>query len=208
MYQKLLDKFFKQYEGITNKIPSAAALAHFQIVLMRDPEASQALQGLMNDVVYKDQPDREEKVLSEKAEVESATCEQIIRIMRRGVDPIIQDALVSRALSFEDELIPEVLRMFKTSLNTYFIEAASRVLSLCGKDIADELVNYFDDIRNPYAKCMALVVLGFKANNTLIPWLIEKHDELKRLYPDEEYHDGAYYALYEIEGRFYPVGKK
>lgn len=59
------------------------------------------------------------------------------------------------------------------------------------------------DVRSPYAQSMILVALGFKADVRHIPWLIEKYKELKRLYPDEIYCDGAYYALEEIERRFY-----
>lgn len=98
--------------------------------------------------------------------------------------------------------------MLKTSLNDGFIETATRVLAMCNKNVAEELVGCFDDVRKPYAQSMILVVLGFKADETYIPWLIEKHEDLKRQYPDERYSDGAYYALYEIESRFCSVGEK
>ena len=70
-------------------------------------------------------------------------------------------------------------------------------------DIADELLNYFDDIRCPYAQSVVLLTLGFKADETHIPWLIDKYHHMKSLYPNETYCEGAYYALYEIETRFY-----
>ena len=104
-------------------------------------------------------------------------------------------------MKFEDTIIPEIIKRLKTSLNSGFIEIATMVLSACSKDISRELIGYFDDVRNPYAQSMILVALGFKADATCIPWLIEKHKELKRLYPNETYYDGAYYGLYEIEDR-------
>lgn len=209
MYKKLLNRFFKENAVKDKDIPSAAALAHFQIKLLIAPEINEQFQGFMNETVFKDQPEREKAVLAEKNEIESATaCGQIIRIMRRHADPMNQHILVGRAMAFEDEIIPEIIRMLKTSLNGGFIETAARVLAVCNKDVAEELIAYFDDVRNPYAQSMILVVLGFKADETHIPWLIEKYKEMKRQYPNESYYDGAYYALDEIEGRCYPAGKE
>jgi len=93
--------------------------------------------------------------------------------------------------------------MLKTSLNELFIELSTRVLAVCGKDISEELVKIYSETRSPYAQSMILVALGFKAEEKRIPWLIKKHKELKNLYPDESYCYGAYYAIYEMECRFY-----
>ncbi len=79
------------------------------------------------------------------------------------------------------------------------------MLSLCRQDIADELVECFDDIRKPYAQCMAMIVLGFKAGEKHIPWIIDKYKEFRRKYPDESYSDSVIYALDEIEDRVYEV---
>jgi hypothetical protein len=210
MYQKLLDRFFKENAVKDKEIPSAAALAHFHIKLFLAPEdANEKIQGFMNDIVFKEQPKREGSVSAEKNDIESAaTYEQIIKFMRGKTDPMNKQTLVKKALSFEDEIIPEIIRRLRTSLNTGFIEDATMILSICGKDIAEELIGYFDDVRSPYAQSMMLLVLGFKAEETHIPWLIEQYNKMKRLYPSETYYDGAYYALYEIEERFNLYQKK
>ena len=200
----MLDKFFKENSVKNKEIPSAAALAQFKIKLMKSPDIDGQLNDMMNDIIYKEQPNREETVMAEKAAIEAlSTAADVIRCMRRSCDPINQAALVYRALAFEDETIPEIIRMLKTSLNTSFIECSARVLSLCEKDIADELVDCFDDIRSPYAQSMTMVVLGFKADEKHIPWMIEKYKEFKRKYPDETHSDSVIYALDEIEDRVY-----
>jgi len=206
VYEKLLDRFFNENAVKNNEIPSAPAFAHFEIKLLLNPDTNEQIQVCMSDLVFKGHPNREGEVLAERSDIESATTStQIIRYMRRHVDPMNHHILVNRAMQFEDELIPEVIKMMKTSLNTSFIEAATRVLSVSGMDIADELIGCFDDVRGSYARSMILVVLGYKANEAHIPWLIEKHKELKRQYPDESHCDGAYYALLEIEARLFPV---
>lgn len=203
MYKKLLRRFFKENSVKDSGVPSSAAIAHFQIKLLLSPDANEQIQGFMDEMIFEEQPRRKATVLTEKEEIGAASCEEIIRMMRRHPDPMNQQALVSRALEFEDALIPEVLRMLKTSLNDGFIEIAARVLSMCVMDISEALVAYYDDVRNPYAQSMILVVLGFKADEAHIPWIIEQYHALRRKYPNDSYCDGAYYALDEIESRFY-----
>ena len=201
MHKKLINKFFKEIAEVT-ETPSAAALANFQIKLLIN-KGGEEVTEMLNDVVFSKNPTRKEEALAQREEIQSMTCEQLIKLMRGKCDPANQAVLVERATEFEGELIPEVIRMYKRSLNTDFIETSARVLSACSLDIGDELVECFDEIRSPYAQSVILVVLGFKADEKHIPWLIEKYSEFKRKYPDELYHDGAYYAISEIEERFY-----
>lgn len=70
-------------------------------------------------------------------------------------------------------------------------------------DVSEEIINYFDEMRSPYAKSIVLVMLGFKVDEKYIPWFIQKYNQLKTMYPHENYYKGAYYALIEMEDRFY-----
>ena len=49
--------------------------------------------------------------------------------------------------------------------------------------------------------------LGRKANESRITWLIEKFNKLNRIYR-ETYCDGGYYALLEMNGRFYQAERE
>ena len=203
MHIKLLDKFFKENRVANEKLPSAAALCHFTIKMLLNQELNEKTSKLINEFVFMDQKMREETVMAEKSEIESADDELVIRLMRRGVDMINQDELIFRALEFEDIVVPEVIKRLKTSMNDIFIETAGRLLSICSMDIAEELIDHFNDFRSPYAQSVVLLTLGFKADEIHIPWLIDKYHHMKRLYPNETFSDGAYYALYEIETRLY-----
>lgn len=207
MSRKLLEQFFKE-NTVMSEVPSAPALAHFYIALESNPESNEKVQGVLNEAVFKYQPEREKEALAEKHEIEfAATCEQIIRFMRRNTDPVNQHILINKAMAFEDEIVPEIVKRLKTSLNAGFIETAIRILAKSEKDIVKELVEYFDDMRSPYAQSMVLVLLGFKADEIHIPWFVDKYRELKKRYPDKSYCEGGYYALYEMEGRFYSAEK-
>ena len=208
MNKKLLEGFFKE-NTVESDIPTAPALAHFYLALESDPEAGEEIRAVMDEAIFDEQAGRQAEVLAERREIEAlATCEQVIRFMRRGTDPMNQHILANKALVFEDEIVPELVRMLKTSMNDGFIETAIRILAKSNKDIADDLIEIFHDMRYPYAQAMALVVLGYKAGETRIPWLIEQYKKLKRLYPDESHCEGAYYALCEMDSRFYPAAGK
>ena len=208
MSKKLLDQFFKE-NILESDTPTAPALAHFYLALENDPEADEKIRAVMDDAVFDEQPGRQVEVLAERREIETlATCEQVIRFMRRGTDPMNQHILAKKALAFEEEIVPELARMLKTSMNDGFIETAIRVLTKSNKDTADDLIGIFPDMRYPYAQAMVLVVLGYKADETYIPWFIDQYKKLKRLYPDESHCEGAYYALCEMDSRFYPPAGK
>ena len=193
--------FFKNNGLDLDATPPPAAHEHFRIKLLAE---NVQLQNIVDSAVLERLPKREEEIMAERNEIESAeTCDQIIRLMRRGTDIMNQHLLVNKALEFEDEIIPLIIKMLKTSLNDLFIEVSIRILAVCKKDIADELAKIYDEVRSPYAQSMILVALGFKGAEGLIPWLIKKYNVLKQLYPNESHCYGAYYALFEMEKRFY-----
>jgi len=206
MHQDLLKWFFNEYGLDRDGAPPAASQAHFHIKLLLE---NIQLQDIMNPSVFNGLPERDETVQAEKAEIESAASgDQVIRLMRRGADIANQQALVRKALEFEDEVVPEIIKMLKTSLNELFIEMSVRVLAVCDMDISEELIKVYEEARNPLAKSLALVALGFKGNEKRIPWLVKRYNELKRNYPNEGHCYGAYFALYEMECRFYADSKK
>ena len=195
---QLLENFFIKHGERANDSHSAANLMYIQIQLLSTPDIHEDLQNQISGTIFNNQPERKYKMFEERSEIVSATGEQLIRFMRRGFDQLNQNAFIKRALELEYEIISDVLKRYKTSLNDLFIEASVKFLSFCSFDIAEELTRIYDDIRSPYAKCMALVVFGFQADETYISWIISKHDELKKLYPSKDYHDGAYFALLGI----------
>ena len=205
MNKKLLNNFFKNNE-VTGEIPSAPAFAHFYLLMESNTDTNEKIQKTLNEAVFKHAPEREKEALIEREEIETATTyEQIVRIMRRNTDPVNQHILVNKAMEFENEIVPDIIRRLKTSLNDGFIETSIRILAKSKIDVTGELFGYFDDMRNPYAQSMVMVLLGFKADESYIPWFIEKYNELKKLYPRTSHCEGAYYALYQLESRFYPV---
>ena len=199
MYKKLLDKFFRENE---DSGMSAQKMAHILMSSDSDAEFKERFDEIIDEVRYDLEPERLKAIEIELESINSATSyEQIIKILRSGSDPMNLKALTNKALEFEEDIVPEIIRRYKTSLNDDFVEKAIRILGQSSHDIAGDIVDYFDDIRSPYAQSLALVLLGFKADESCISWLIEKYYALEKNYPNETYCEGAYFALCEIEHR-------
>ena len=113
------------------------------------------------------------------------------------------DTLIEKALEFEPEVIPILIERLKTSFLDMYIEIACVFLSVCKNIDADILFDCYNKTSNPYTKSSVLLALGFQAGESAIPWIQEQYFSLKKAYPDESYHEGAYYALWEMEDRFY-----
>ena len=201
MYKKQLEKFFNE-NPITDKNPSAAAIGNFLIKIARSDDYEK-IESIINDVARLT-PERETEVAETMAKVEAAsTSQQIIKLMRSGLDMAARRVLFKKARALEAEIVPELVRMLKRSLNDYFIESAIEFLSISDANVSEELIADFDQIRNPYAQSKTLVMLGFTSDEKHVPWFIDKYHMLKKLYPDERFHEGAYYGLDGIWYRFY-----
>jgi len=206
MHEDYIRWFFNENGLKRDEAPPTAMQARFHIKLLL---GKGQLQDVMDVSVFNKLPDREEVLQAERNEIESATSSgEIIRFMRRGADIMNQNILVNRALDFEEEIIPEIIKMLKTSLNELFIELSTRALAICSMDISKELSELYEEARSPFTKSMVLVVLGFKGEEGQIPWLVKKFKEMKKSFPETDYCYGAYSALLEMESRFYSAEKK
>jgi len=165
---------------------------------------SDEIRNIMNNVEAEVMPDRLEEAAPGKAEIEAVTSgDELVRMMRRKQDPLNYYTIVKKAMELESDVVPEVLRRFKTNRTEEFIEIATQVLAKSKMNMINEIVGWYDEMKDPYAQSNALILLGFKCDESHIPWFISKYHELKKQYPKETYYLGAYYALWEIEMRFY-----
>lgn len=205
MYKKSLAKFLTE-NNPESQLPSAAGFAHFKIMVAKNPEANEYTQDLTSKFVLEDNSQRKINVEVECEKISSLNdAHEIVNLMRKHIDALNHNALIEKALELEDEVVPLLLKRLKTSFQDEYIEIACLFLAVCKNIVADVLISYYDELHNPYTKSSLLVALGFLAQESDIPWVHEQYFDLKKAYPNDSYHEGAYYALWEMEGRFYPV---
>ena len=202
MYEELLVQFLEENRPETDR-STAAEIMFFllkAIVLPEGDEIRDALDGYHREAM----PERVEEAAAEKEEIEKIVSgKELVRLMRRNFDALNRYAVVKKAMELEGEVVPEVLRRFKNNRTEEFIEIATFVLCKSKFDVAETMIGYYDEMPNPHGQSMVLLLLGFKADECRIPWIISKYHELRRMHPRKSYHEGAWYGLTEMEERFY-----
>ena len=201
MYQTLLNNFLTTHP-IREKTPSAAAITHLLLKnISQDDPVDFA--NLMAQGLKKSNPARQAAVdLSKTAIANAATGTEVVQLMRKEQENTNHMPLIKKALAFEGDVFLDVLRRFKTNMTDHFIELTAQFLVKSTTNPAEELISDFNQIKNPYAKSVALIVLGFRAGEAHIPWMIEQYHQLKKQYPTETFYQGAYFGLIEMEVRF------
>ena len=148
------------------------------------------------------------RVYEKRAEVERESLQNennpdvLIKMLRGGCDKINLYLLRERVLANEQDLIPRILKMFKTSLNNVFIENTVKILARTKNNYSKELLEIIDDIVSPYALSLICITLGFIADEDAIPVLMDKFEYFKKHFPNNNYEQGPLLGLFEIDKRF------
>ena len=202
MYKELLSRFLEEHKPVS-ELPTVAAIAHFRLKALVIPDKGD-VRDVMETIYNETMPERLEEAAQEKSEIENISVgSELVRIMRRNVDPLNDYAVVAKAMELENEVVPEVLRRFKNNRTNRFIELAVQVLGKTRLALAETMIGYYDEMQNPYGQSMVLLLAGFKADENRIPWIISKYHEMKKNHPSKDYHECAWYGLLEMHIRFY-----
>ena len=144
---------------------------------------------------------QEAEVEKEQIEKENSP-EVLLKMMRGKCDPVNQPLLINKVLEHEDLLIPQVIKMLKTSGNDTFIELAVKEIKKAKNNYCEDLLQILDDIRSPYALSLVCILIGYLGTEKDIPILLRIHMELKKTYSNETYDQGPLLALIEMRERF------
>lgn len=148
---------------------------------------------------------RMENLMREREQIRAArTPDEIIKFMRIKTEMANRRTLKEQALKYEAEVLPIIIDMLTRSYNDIFIENAIDFLARVKCDCAAQLLAIYADVRYPYAQSLICILLGYKAQEDAIPWMMDEYNRLKRLYPNENHAQGPLLALSEMAVRFYP----
>lgn len=129
--------------------------------------------------------------------------DKLLKMLRGKCDVLNHHILHQKVLEQEENLIPNMLEMLKTSMNKVFIENSVKVLAKTKTDYSEILLKTLGELKDPYAISLVCISLGFIAGENAIPILINKHSCLKIAYPDKNFEQGPLLGLYELNYRFY-----
>lgn len=196
MYEKILSKRFFRENPL--KEISAQKIAHFS---MLDKGMGNLVAEIASEGI---DPERLDEVAKEKTMILSEdNPEALVKLSRKGVDMLNSHILRDRMLEFEDDIIPDLLKRLITNFSDKFIEGSVRILKFSKKNYSKELLDSYNSIKNEYTKSLICLVLGFRGDEDIIPWMYDQYILVENKYPDENYSQGSLIALYELNARFY-----
>lgn len=177
---------------------STAMLTHFRMITITIPE----LNNQVSDVVVPAmEQSRLEQYQTEKENIMNlCKVEDIVLYMRKIKDPANSSLLLEKALDYQNEIMPLVLKRICTSGHDVFIENTAVLLANVDEKYTDQLYNLFPEIRNPYARSELCIVFGVKKKIEYTDLLLKQFKQIKEERPDNDYEQGPLLALNLIYG--------
>ena len=156
---------------------------------------SESLEGIMD-------PERKAKIKEEQEKISRLeTGEEVVKFIRGDYDVLNQTLLCKKALTMQAEVMPPLLRRFKTSLQDRVTEVTVYILGHAEREYVDQLIEMYSEIRSPYAQSMACLALGVQKREDTLPFLLREYERFKREYPAKRYCQGPLLAIYILHGK-------
>ena len=197
MDKKLLPKNFFKNNPLDQM--STPQIAYFSMTAGFDDR----LQNAMWDILEGDlDPERKAQIEAEKAEIARLeTGDEVVKFIRSDYDIVNRETLCKKALTMQAEVIPPLLRRFKTSFQDGLVETAVYILSHAEQTYVDQLMELYPEIRNPYAQSMACLVFGVQERKDALPLLLDEYQRMKMEDSEGKLCQGPLLAIYILYGK-------
>ena len=187
----------KKFLDTHRNIELSAERFEYSLHLYRDAEDFMFEEA--NKIFPRNQEERES---IEKMIDEASSSDEIVKLLRKGLEFETCVKLIKKAMEIEEETLPIIQKKILTTGQDVFIENALKYLLRCKTNCCDWIVENYQKIRSEYMKSMLCLVLGFRGDASMIDFLIEEAKRFEREYPDETYDQGAALAVQELSVRF------
>lgn len=197
MNERILTKGFFRNNPIEKF--SAANISYFKMTIGFEAEIEKMLsEGISKGITA----ERRAHIDEEKQTIAAlSSAEDIVAFMRTKFDIANQSLLCRKVLSMQEQVIPLMLQRYRTTLQDVFIDTAVQILAQAEKRHAEALLAMYPEIRNPYAKSMACLVLGMQHLEQAAPLLLAEYERMKKEYTKESLCQGPLLGLYVLYGK-------
>lgn len=144
----------------------------------------------------------EEDLYAEKMIEQAATAEELLKLMRKPLSSGNRSKLRRKMLEYENAMMPLIKEKAMKNGQDIFIENTLYFFLHCEENCCDWILKEYSNIRNEYLKSMLYLVLGFRGEVELIPFLMEETERLEKAYPKETYAQAPILAIQELAVRF------
>lgn len=177
-------------------IPFSAA--KFEYSLYLEPEVVEYANTISEKILGESGEDLHSKRMIEQAE----TREELLKLMRKPLSGGNRSRLRGKLLEYETVLMPWIKEKTMKNGQDIFIENALYFFLHCEENCCNWIVKEYSNIRNEYFKSMLCLVIGFRGDVEMIPFLMKETERLERMYPQETYAQGPILAIQELAVRF------
>lgn len=190
--KKEVHKFLDKHPDI----PFSAA--KFEYSLYLEPEAVEYANAISEKMLGESEEDLRSKRMIEQAE----TTEELLKLMRKPLSGGNRSRLRGKLLEHETVLMSCIKEKTMKNGQDIFIENTLYFFLHCEENCCNWLMKEYSNIRNEYLKSMLCLVIGFRGDVEMIPFLMKETERLERMYPQETYAQGPILAIQELAVRF------
>lgn len=190
--KKEVHKFLDKHPDI----PFSAA--KFEYSLYLEPEAVEYANAISEKMLDESEEDLHSKRMIEQAE----TTEELLKLMRKPLSGGNRSRLRGKLLEYETVMMPCIKEKTMKNGQDIFIENTLYFFLHCEENCCDWLMKEYSNIRNEYLKSMLCLVIGFRGDVEMIPFLMKETERLERMYPQETYAQGSILAIQELTVRY------
>lgn len=186
------EKEVKKFLDTHRDIKFSAAKFEYSIYL--DWEESEKIIEIANRGCPETQKDLEMKEVIEKTTEPS----ELLRLMRKELSGTNRSLLRAKIIKYEQELLLMVKEKCIRNKQDVFIENALHFFMRSTYNCCDWIIENYCQFQSEYLKCMLCLVLGFRGDINLIPFLIKEAKRMEKEYLDETYDQGPTLAVHEL----------
>lgn len=171
--------------------------AKMEYSIYSDWETNEKVIELANQRVPETKVDMEMKTLIEQTDEPR----EILNLMRKELSGANRSLLRTKILKYEDALVSLIKEKCIRNKQDVFIENTLAFFMRSANNWSDWIIETYSQFQSEYLKCMMCLVLGFRGNISMIPFLINEARRMEKEYPDETYDQGPALAVQELVKR-------
>lgn len=172
--------------------------AKFEYSMYLDPEVSKKIVELANRKFAQSEDDLQ----LEKIIVDVTEPSEVLRLMRKPMSGMNRSIFREKIMEYEGDLLPLIKERCIRIKQDIFIENALYFFMNSKTNCCDWIMETYQQFHSEYLKSMFCLVLGFRGDASLIPFLMEEARRMVKEYPDEYYDQGPVLAVQELAVRY------
>lgn len=173
--------------------------AKFEYSLYLDWEQNESIIEMANKSCPQTEKDLEFKEMIQNA----MAAEDLLNLMRKELSGSNKSFLRRKIMEHEIELLPMIKEKCIRNKQDIFIENALHFFMKSNVNCCGWIMEVYSQFQSEYLKSLFCLILGFRGDVSMIPFLIEEAGRMEKDYPREYYDQGPTLAVQELAARYF-----